>query len=103
MGPEDAVKEFIKCGIFCSELSDEHGRELYERGDDPVATGKAFAEFLKEHNFEMQQGHLWLSIKICSDETAVPTLCKWIDMYEAIGIKNMVLHCDSMVDSGLPE
>ncbi len=101
MGPEEAVKEFIKCGITRSELSDEHGRELFERGPDPVATGKEFAKFLKENNFEMLQGHLWLSIKICSDETAVPKLCKWVDMYEAIGIKNMVLHCDSMINSGL--
>ncbi|MBE6806370.1 MAG: sugar phosphate isomerase/epimerase [Ruminococcaceae bacterium] len=101
MGPEDAVKEFIKCGISCAELSDEHGHELFERSDDPIATGKAFAEFLKENNFEMLQGHLWLSIKICSDETAVSKLFKWIDMYEAIGIKNMVLHCDSMINSGL--
>ena len=101
LSPEDAVLEFIKGGIFCSELSDEHGRELMERDTDYIKTGKAFGAFLKENNFEMKQGHLWLSIKICSDETAVDKLCKWIDMYEAIGIKNMVLHCDTMKDSGL--
>ena len=38
---EDAVLEFIKNGIFCSELSDEHGAELLSRSEDFVATGKA--------------------------------------------------------------
>ena len=93
---EDAVLEFIKNGIYCSELSDEHGAELFSRSEDYVATGKRFAEFLREHDFCMTQGHLWLKVKICTDEGAVSRLCSWIDMYEAIGIKNMVLHCEGM-------
>jgi sugar phosphate isomerase/epimerase len=94
MTPENAVKEFIKNGIYAAELSDEHGRELLERGDDILATGRAFAEFIRENSFTMTQGHLWLSIKICADPNAVDELFRWIDLYEAIGIKNMVLHCD---------
>ncbi len=101
MSPEDAVLEFIDNGIYASELSDEHGAELLSRDDDYIATGKKFGEFLREHNFCMSQGHLWLKVKICSDEGAVETLCKWIDMYEAIGIKNMVLHCDCMAGTTL--
>ena len=98
---EDAVLEFIKNGIYCSELSDEHGAELLSRSEDYLSTGKRLAEFLREYNFEMSQGHLWLKIKICSDPEAVEKLCHWIDMYEAIGIKNMVLHCDVLAGSGL--
>ena len=94
---EDAIDEFIKNGIFCSELSDEHGLQLLERDTNVVATGKKLAGFLAERNFEMSQGHLWLKVKICSDENAVEKLYKWIDLYEAIGIKNMVLHCDNLV------
>ena len=89
MNAEEAVLEFIKNGIYASELSDEHGAELFSRSEDYIATGKAFAKFLAEHDFEMSQGHLWLRVKICADESAMATLCKWIDMYEAIGIKNM--------------
>ena len=98
---EDAVKRFIKNGIYCSELSDEHGLELLNRGENVIETGKQFSKFLTENNFEMTQGHLYLKAKICSDNNAIETLFKWIDLYEAIGVKNMVLHCDNMVGSTL--
>ncbi|MBQ7821985.1 MAG: sugar phosphate isomerase/epimerase [Clostridia bacterium] len=101
LSPEEAVEEFIKNGVNCSELSDEHGLELLNRAADVVATGKEFAQFINERNFEISQGHLWLKVKLCSDEDAIDKLCRWIDMYEAIGIKNMVLHCDELSDTGL--
>ena len=94
---EQAVLRFIENGIYCTEISDEHGLELLSRSEDVLKTAKEFASFLKEHNFEIPQGHLWLRIKICSDDTAVEKLCRWIDLYEAIGVKNMVLHCDNLV------
>ena len=98
---EEAVEELIRNGIFASELSDEHGLELLERDSDVVGTGKAFGKFLSDRNFEMSQGHLWLKVKLCEDEQAVARLYRWIDLYEAIGIRNMVLHCDNLVGSGL--
>ena len=99
---EDAVLEFKRNGILCSELSDEHGEELFSRSEDYVSTGKKLAQFLSEENFCMSQGHLWLRVKICTDDDAVERLCKWIDMYEAIGIKNMVLHTEEMYAVDLP-
>lgn len=101
LSPEEAVERFCANGIYCSELSDEHGLALLERDENIIKTAKEFAGFLKDHNFEMPQGHLWLRAKICSDDTAVDTLRKWIDLYEAIGIKNMVLHCDALYDTDL--
>ena len=101
MSAEEAVLEFIKNGIYASELSDEHGAELLSRSEDCVETGRSFGEFLRENNFEISQGHLWLNAKICTNEGAVERLFEWIDMYEAIGIKNMVLHCDSIAGSSL--
>ena len=100
---EDAVQRFIDNGIYCSELSDEHGLELLERSEDIFETARKFKTFLDEKNFEMSQGHLWLKIALCSDETAVENLFRWIDLYEAIGVKNMVLHCDVLNKSGLPQ
>lgn len=94
---EDAVERFIKNGIYASELADEHGFELLGRSDDFISTGKSLKKFIDERNFEISQGHLWLGVKICSDDDAVKILHNWIDMYEAIGIKNMVLHCDNLV------
>lgn len=98
---EDAIKRFVDNGIYCTELSDEHGFELLSRNDDVLETAKIFANFLKEYNFEISQGHLWLKIKICADDTALEELFRWIDMYEEIGIKNMVLHCDNLSETNL--
>ena len=98
---EDAIKRFVDNGIYCIELSDEHGFELLSRNDDVLETAKNFAYFLKEYNFEISQGHLWLKIKICADDTALEKLFRWIDMYEEIGIKNMVLHCDNLSETNL--
>jgi sugar phosphate isomerase/epimerase len=101
LSPEEAVEEFIKNGINCSELSSEHGLELLNRDVDVVSTGKKFAQFINERNFEISQGHLWLKVKLCSDDDAIDKLYRWIDMYEAIGIKNMVLHYDRLSGTGL--
>lgn len=98
---EDAIKRFVDNGIYCTELSDEHGFELLSRNDDVLETAKNFANFLKEYNFEISQGHLWLKIKICADDAALEKLFRWIDMYEEIGIKNMVLHCDNLSETNL--
>ncbi len=98
---EDAIKRFVDNGIYCTELSDEHGFELLSRNDDVLETAKNFANFLKEYNFEISQGHLWLKIKICADDTALEKLFRWIDMYEEIGITNMVLHCDNLSETNL--
>ena len=91
LSPEDAVRTFIKNGITCSELSDEHGQALLERGD-PVTVGREFKAFLDEHDFTMTQGHLLLSFHLCSDPLS--TLFPWLDLFEAVGVKNAVLHAD---------
>jgi sugar phosphate isomerase/epimerase len=93
LSPEDAVLEMKKHGIHAAELSDEHGEMLLNRGD-PKRVGNAFRRFLEEENFCITQGHLWLKIKLCTDPTAVEKLCKWLELYEAIGIENAVLHMD---------
>lgn len=94
LSPEDAVLEFIKNGIFACELSTEHGQVLLDRSENVVETGRAFARFIEEHAFSIPQGHLWLHVKICSETNVLPELFRWIDLYEAIGIRNLVLHCD---------
>ena len=94
LSPEDAVEEFIKYGITASELSDEHAAMLLERGE-PRVVGRAFAAFLQERQFTMTQGHLWLQCRLCQ-EGAVETLCRWLELFDAIGIKDAVLHLDSM-------
>ncbi len=97
---EDAIQRFMDNGIYCCELSDEHGLELLSRSSDVRETGRNLARFLKEKNFEISQGHLWLRIKLCAED-ALEKLYPWIDLYEAIGIKNMVLHCDNLWETNL--
>lgn len=97
LSPEDAVEELCKNGITASELSDEHAVMLLQRGE-PRTVGNAFADFLKSKNFTMTQGHLWLQCRLCQDG-AVKTLCNWLELFDAIGIKDAVLHLDGMGQS----
>ena len=94
LSPEDAISELIKYGITASELSDEHAAMLLQRGE-PREVGRTFANFLQERNFTMTQGHLWLQCHLCQ-EGAVDILCRWLELFDAIGIQNAVLHLDGM-------
>lgn len=97
----DVIKRFCENGIYSSELSTEHGAQLLEQDPDVKKTGRELGDFARQNGFEISQGHLKQNIKICSDENAIAELYRWIDLYEAIGIKNMVLHCDALAKSGL--
>ena len=55
LSPEEVVERFIENGIYCSELSDEHGLELLERDADFVKTGEKFGQFAKDRGFEIYQ------------------------------------------------
>ncbi len=98
LDPYEMVLELEKNGYTASELSDEHGFMLM--ADDEVKAGKEFKAFAAQHGVTFPQGHLWLKIALCDgkDDT-IPKLKKWINLFEAIGIERMVLHCDDM---GIP-
>ncbi len=93
---EDAVREFKKNGVTALEFSIEHGAELFARSDDVIATGKAAREFIEKENVVVTQGHLPLSFDIVRQRGEIDILLRYIDMYEAMGITEMVLHCDRM-------
>ena len=96
LSPEDAVLRLKQNGYDAMELSDEHGLMLLNRDEDVVKTGKAFKAFADNVGMKISQGHLWLYCKIVSMPDAAEILKKWIDLYEAIGIENMVLHGERM-------
>ncbi len=96
LSPEEAVLELKKYGLQYAELSDEHGKMLMDRGE-PEEVGKQFRAFLEREGFAMPQGHLWLVCRICTMPEAVEELKKWLVLYDAIGVKNAVLHLDSLV------
>ena len=99
--PEDAIREIAKCGYRYAELSDEHGAMLLERGD-PTEVGRAFGEFAREMGVDIAQGHLFLRVAL-TEADAVPVLCRWLDLFSAIGIKSAVLHCDTCHPEEMPE
>lgn len=94
LSPEDALARLKENGIPAAELSDEHGLALLQRSDDVQATGRAFGEYARSIGMQLTQGHLWLKCRLVSNPEAVGIIKRWIDLYEAIGIKNMVLHAD---------
>lgn len=94
LSPEDMILELEKNGIHYTELADEHAVMLLKRGE-PAKVGKDFGEFARAHGVEIPQGHLWIAAQICVDsEEKIRILKDWLDLFEAIGIKAAVLHCD---------
>ncbi|NLE13385.1 MAG: sugar phosphate isomerase/epimerase [Clostridiales bacterium] len=87
---EEMVREFIGQGYDCSELSDEHGFALLERGD-PIKVGTECRRYAEGLGFSFPQGHLWLASNICNPEH-VDGLKKWLDLFNALGITSAVLH-----------
>lgn len=95
--PEEAILEFEKDGMTHIELSHEHGSALLARDEDHIATGKKFREFLTEHGIIALQGHLaFPSLIVCEPDTFIDYIVRQAELYEAIGIKCAVLHCDYM-------
>jgi sugar phosphate isomerase/epimerase len=96
LSPEEMVDAFVLHGYKCTEISDEHGLELLQRGN-PVKTGQALYQYAAERGFSFPQGHLWLLADIVepSANTRVETiddLKRWLELFAALGVKAGVLH-----------
>lgn len=98
---EQAIDRFVKNGIFAIELSSEHGKQLFERDADLFKTAREIRELVRERGVRMTQGHLPLSFKIVIERDRIDEVLRYIDFYEALGVENLVLHCDRMY--ALPE
>ena len=90
MSPEDMVREFAADGFTATEISDEHGLMLLERGD-PEAEGRRLKAFAENLGMSFPQGHLLLKADICKDDAA-EILKPWIDLFAALGVRSAVLH-----------
>ncbi len=108
--PRQMVQLFAQHDWQTLELSDEHGHELLAMGD-PVSVGRDFAEFAADHGITFPQGHFYLTrrrkvnggkvvmepadIAPANDaefEAAMEDMRRWIDLFNALGIKAGVLH-----------
>lgn len=93
LSPEEMVMAFERKGWHFSELSDEHAEVLLQRGKPEIA-GAAFKNFAEEHGLSFLQGHLKLRCDIAGEnrEETVDLLKRWLDLFNAVGVKNAVLH-----------
>ncbi len=94
LSPEEALLEFKAHGYNCCEISFEHACVIMERGDIKEE-GAKFGEFARALGFDISQGHLSYEAKLCKKE-GMDFLKKQIDLFLAMGVKNSVLHCDSL-------
>ena len=90
MSPEDMVREFAADGFTATEISDEHGLMLLDRGD-PEVEGRRLKAFAENLGMSFPQGHLLLKVDICKDDAA-EILKPWIDLFTALGVRSAVLH-----------
>ena len=97
--PEEAMAEFVKHGYYACELSDEHGQALIDRGDAKTE-GRKFKEYCDSIGMQVLQGHLNLRTKLCR-EGDTDILINWLDLFEACGVKNAVLHLDNLNERDL--
>lgn len=93
LSPEDALRELSAHGYKHCELSDEHALEFLERGDARKA-GAEYGRFARDIGMNLLQGHLFLRAKIGIPEDR-ELLMRQFELFDAIGVKNAVLHCDN--------
>lgn len=91
MTPEGAVKQMSEAGYGFMELSTEHSEKMLVCGGSAEKIGRDFGIFAREQGVSVLQGHLYIKADLC-DLSFVPLLKKWLDMYQAIGIRSAVLH-----------
>jgi len=120
--PRDMALEFARHGWQTLELSDEHAHDLLKEGD-PLRVGEQFRAFAADHGVSFPQGHFCLSTCGCRSgdgervqadiapvdpanfETIMATMRRWIDLFNALGIKAGVLHAggDGLKNAGWEE
>jgi sugar phosphate isomerase/epimerase len=93
LSPEDALRELRAHGYKHCELSDEHALVILERGEARTV-GAEFGKFARDIGMDLLQGHLFLNAKIGIPEDR-ELLMRQFELFDAIGVKNAVLHCDN--------
>ena len=94
--PEQMVQTMLAYGYNSTELSDEHARQLLERGT-PAQVGGEFRSYMNDLGFSTPQGHLLLD---CDPAEADPdrrqaqleTFRRWFELFHALGVRAAVLH-----------
>jgi len=108
--PREAIKTFYDHGWRCVELGEEHAHDLLKEGD-PLKVGAEFRKYINDLGVDIPQGHFFMLNKGCRPEdlegrrlqdmspakdvefaASVDFMKRWIDLFNAIGIKAGVYH-----------
>ena len=90
LSTEEKLEEFAKAGFRYLELSTEDGESLLSRGK-PKVEGEAYRRRAAALGIEVSQGHLNLEADILN-RSDLEGLKIWLELFNAAGIKNCVLH-----------
>ena len=90
LSPEKKLDEFAEAGYKYLEFSTEDGDSLLKRGK-PETEGRAYCRRAADLGIEISQGHLYLQADILN-RNDLESLKKWLELHNAAGIKNCVLH-----------
>jgi len=85
---EQIVDTFLSFGFSHTELSTNQVAQLLEQ-DTPAKIGKQMAQYCQNKGFSVPQGHLSFKGGLCN---GVERLKPEIDLFQAMGIRNAVLH-----------
>jgi sugar phosphate isomerase/epimerase len=98
--PEDRLKEFSTAGFRYLEFSTEDGEILLGRGK-PAISGGEYRKHAADAGITVLQGHLDLEANILN-RAHVEGLKVWLELFNAIGIKNCVLHYEKSLAGDIP-
>ena len=90
LSTENRLEEFARAGYKYMEFSTEDGENLLKRGK-PEAEGRAYRRRAADLGIEVSQGHLNLQADILN-RSDLEGLKIWLELHNAAGIKNCVLH-----------
>lgn len=96
--PEEMIKIFAEMGFQYCELSYEHADMLIQRKGDLKNIGEAFGRYAREQGIQLLQGHLPLRLKICQNTGDLEIMKQYLMLFDAIGVKYCVLHCDKFLE-----
>jgi sugar phosphate isomerase/epimerase len=88
--PEGRLAEFSRSGFRYLEFSTEDGEILLKRGK-PAPIGAEYRKRAEDLGITVLQGHLNLDADILNSAD-LEGLKVWLELFNAIGIKNCVLH-----------
>lgn len=91
LSPEDAILGLKEAGFSYGEFSIDHSRMLQARGGDAEKIGLKFRAFMDQVGFSTPQGHLDFERPLTDPDT-VEAFKKEITLFQAIGVKNAVIH-----------